>query len=64
MECEFNRLTNYSGHEHLIALMQPKKYSEDASRSIWMSAVLGFEEHGGLSDPGLRDCSYSILFLG
>jgi hypothetical protein len=35
MECEFHRipykksLENYSGHEHLTASMQPKKYSED-----------------------------------
>jgi hypothetical protein len=34
-ECEFNRtpykrrLDNYSGHEHLTASMQPRKYSED-----------------------------------
>jgi hypothetical protein len=35
MECKFNRtpykrtLDNYSGHEHLTASMQPRKYSED-----------------------------------
>jgi hypothetical protein len=35
MECEFNytpykrRLDNYSGHEHLKASMQPRKYLED-----------------------------------
>jgi hypothetical protein len=35
MECEFNltlykrRLENYSGHEHLTASIQPRKYSED-----------------------------------
>jgi hypothetical protein len=35
MECEFNRtpykrrLDNFSGHEHLTASMQPRKYSED-----------------------------------
>jgi hypothetical protein len=35
MECEFShnpykrRLDNYSGHEHLTASMQPRKYSED-----------------------------------
>jgi hypothetical protein len=35
MECEFNRtpykrrLDNYSAHEHLTVLMQPRKYSED-----------------------------------
>jgi hypothetical protein len=35
MECEFNhtaykrRLDNYSGHEHLTASIQPRKYSED-----------------------------------
>jgi hypothetical protein len=26
-------LTNYSGHEHLIASMQPRKYSEDTFRT-------------------------------
>jgi hypothetical protein len=35
IECEFNRtlykrrLDNYSGHEHLTASMQPRKYSKD-----------------------------------
>jgi hypothetical protein len=35
MECEFHctaykrKLENYSGHKHLTASKQPKKYSED-----------------------------------
>jgi hypothetical protein len=38
MECKFNRtpykrkFDNYSGHEDLTVLMQPKKYSEDTFR--------------------------------
>jgi hypothetical protein len=40
MECKFNRtlykrrLDNYSGHEHLIASMQPRKYSEDTFKFL------------------------------
>jgi hypothetical protein len=30
---------------------------DDDSRSTWKPAVLGYEELGGLSDPGQRDCS-------
>jgi hypothetical protein len=37
---------------------------EDAFRSTWTSAVLGYEEIGDLSDPGSRDCAHSVLFLG
>jgi hypothetical protein len=39
MKCEFHRtlykrrLDNYSGHEHLTALMQPSKYSEDTFKT-------------------------------
>jgi hypothetical protein len=39
MKCEFNhtpykrRLENYSGHEHLTALMQARKYSEDTLKT-------------------------------
>jgi hypothetical protein len=68
MECGFNRtpykrrLDNYSGHEHLTALMQrkgtrktPSRWSsgelEDAFRSIRMPAELDYEELRGLSDP-------------
>ena len=44
-----------SGLEHLIASMQPKKYSTPAG--------LDYEELGDLSDPGRRDClqAWNIL---
>jgi hypothetical protein len=29
-----------------------------------MPAVLGYEELGGLSDPGIRDCPHGTLLLG
>jgi hypothetical protein len=37
---------------------------EDAFRSTRMPAILGYEELGGLSDPGTRDCTCSTLLLG
>jgi hypothetical protein len=37
---------------------------EDAFRSIRTLAVLGYEELGGLSDPGTRDCTHGIFLLG
>ena len=69
-----------SGLEHLIASMQPEKYSKDHSKHSRDSkpelripealestrrhlqkystpAGLDYEELGGLSDPGPRDCS-------
>jgi hypothetical protein len=36
---------------------------EDAFRSTWTPAVLGYEELGGLSDPGTRDCPRGTLLL-
>jgi hypothetical protein len=44
--------------------LQDKVYEEleDDFRSAWKAAVLGYEELGGLSDPGLRDCAYSIEY--
>jgi hypothetical protein len=64
MECELNRnpykkrLDNYSGHEHLTASMQPRKYSndtfkmefgklEETFRSTRAPVVLDYEELGG-----------------
>jgi hypothetical protein len=55
--------------------MQLRKYSEDtfktkfgkledAFRSIQTPVVLGYEELGGLSDPGTRDCPCGTLLLG
>jgi hypothetical protein len=37
---------------------------EDAFRSTWTSAVLGYEELGSLLDPGARDCTRGTLLLG
>jgi hypothetical protein len=37
---------------------------EDAFRSTRTPAVLGYEEFGGLSDPGTRDCLRGVLLLG
>jgi hypothetical protein len=62
-----------SGHEHLIALMQPSKYSKKdfktkllkksktASKVLDEPAVLSYEELGGLSDPGPRDWVHSVV---
>jgi hypothetical protein len=53
--------------------MQPSKYSKkdfktelQGSRSLLRKvldkpAVLSYEEFGGLSDPGPRDCVYSVV---
>jgi hypothetical protein len=65
-----------SGHEHLIASMQPRKYSKKnfktelqkkpktTSKVLEEPAVLSFEELGGLSDPGLRDCVHNVVHTG
>jgi hypothetical protein len=57
-----------SGHEHLIASMQPKEYSKKdintelrkksktTSEVLEEPAALSYEELGGLSDPGPRGC--------
>jgi hypothetical protein len=37
---------------------------EDALRSTQMPIVLGYEELGGLSDSGTRDCPCGTLLLG
>jgi hypothetical protein len=62
-----------SGHEHLIASMQPRKYSKKNFRMelqkkpkttlkvLKKPAELSYEELGGLSDPGLRDCVHNIV---
>jgi hypothetical protein len=63
------------GHEHLIALKQLRKYSEDtfkmefgeledAFRSTRKPAVLDYEELGGLLDPGPHDCAHGVYILG
>jgi hypothetical protein len=66
MECDFKiaHHNKNSGHEHLIASMQPDKYSKmdfktnhqkkskTASKVLDKPAVLSYEELGGLSDPG------------
>jgi hypothetical protein len=62
-----------SGHEHLIASMQPSKYSKKdfktelqkkpktTSKVLEKPAVLSYEELGGLSDPGPRDCVHNVV---
>jgi hypothetical protein len=64
---------NNSGHEHLIALMQPSKYSKKnfktelckkpktTSKVLEKHAVLSYEELEGLSDPGPRGCAHNIV---
>jgi hypothetical protein len=37
---------------------------EDAFKSTRTPAVLDYEELGGLSDLGTRDCGRGVLFLG
>jgi hypothetical protein len=65
-----------SGHEHLIALMQPRKYLKKnfktelhkklktTSKVLEEPAVLSYEELGGLSDPRLRDCVHNVVHTG
>jgi hypothetical protein len=76
MEYDFSiahHVRNNSGHEHLIALMQPSKYSKKdfktellkkpktTSKVLDKPAVLSYEELRGLSDPGLRDCVHNVV---
>jgi hypothetical protein len=65
-----------SEHEHLIASMQPRKYSKKnfkmelqkkpktTSEVLEEPVVLSYEELGGLSDPGLRDCVHNVVHTG
>jgi hypothetical protein len=72
----FNRTPyqrNNSGHEHLIASIQPSKYSKKnfktelqeklktASKVLEKLVVLSYEELGGLSDSGLRGCVHNVV---
>jgi hypothetical protein len=62
-----------SGHEHLIASMQPRKYSKKnfktelqekpktAVKVLEKPAILSYEELGGLSDPGLQGCVHNVV---
>jgi hypothetical protein len=62
-----------SGHEHLIASMQPRKYSKknfkmelqekpkNTLKVLEKPTVLSYEELGGLSDPGLRGCVHNVV---
>jgi hypothetical protein len=77
MECDFFNRTPYqrnnSGHEHLIVSMQPSKYSKEnfktelqkrsktTSKVLEKSAILRYEELGGLLDPGPRDCVHNVV---
>jgi hypothetical protein len=38
-----------------------QKKPKTTSKVLEKSAVLGYEELGGLSDPGLRDCVHNIV---
>jgi hypothetical protein len=65
-----------SGHEQLIASMQPRKYSnknfktelqkklKTTSEVLEEPVVLSYEELRGLSDPGLRDCVHNVVHTG
>jgi hypothetical protein len=77
VECNFFNRTPYqeynSRHEHLIASTQPSKYSKKnfttelqkkpktTSKVLDKPAVLSYEELGGLSDPGPRDCVHNVV---
>jgi hypothetical protein len=62
-----------SGHEHLIASMQPRKYSKKnfkmelqkkpktTSKVLEKPAVLSYKELGCLSEPVLRDCVHNVV---
>jgi hypothetical protein len=62
--------------EHLIASMQPRKYSKKnfkmelqkkpktTSEVLEEPVVLSYEELGGLSDPGLWDCVHNVVHTG
>jgi hypothetical protein len=62
-----------SRHEHLIASMQPRKYSKKnfktelqkkpktTSKVLEEPAILSYEELGGLSEPRLRDCVHNVV---
>jgi hypothetical protein len=80
MECDFSIAHHTKevilGHEHLIASMQPRKYSKKnfktelqkkpktTSKVLEEHAGLSYEELGGLSDPGLRDCVHNVVHTG
>jgi hypothetical protein len=73
MECDFyrtpykRRLKNYSGHEHLTASMQPRKYLEDTSKmkfqknSRMTSEVLGNLQYS--ATKSLRACHTEVTGL-
>jgi hypothetical protein len=56
--------------------MQPREYSKKnfkmelqkkpktTSKVLEKPAVLSYEELGGLSDPGLRDCVHNVVQIG
>jgi hypothetical protein len=56
--------------------MQPRKYSKKnfktelqkksktASKVLEKPAVLSYEELGGFSNPGLRDCVHNVVQIG
>jgi hypothetical protein len=60
--------TSQSRHSQGNIWRTPSRWSlgelEDAFRSTRTPAVLGYEELGGLSDSGTRDCPRGTLLLG
>jgi hypothetical protein len=80
MEYDFFNRTTYqrsnSGHEHLIASMQSRKYSKKnfktelqkkpkiTSKVLEKPTVLSYEELGGLSNPELWDCVHNLVHTG
>jgi hypothetical protein len=80
MECDFPshpiQKGRNSGHERLIASMQPRKYSKKnfkmelsekpktTSKVLEEPAVLSYEELRGLSDPGPRGCVHYGVHTG
>jgi hypothetical protein len=51
--------SNYSKKDFFKVKLQKK--SKTTSKVLDKSAVLSYEELGGLSDPGLRDCVHSVV---
>jgi hypothetical protein len=65
MEFDFSSHTIPSGHEHLIASMQPRKYlKKNFKTELHKKLKTTSKVLGGLSDPGLRDCVHNVVHTG
>ena len=53
------RCSRKYSEDHLKHSTEDSKYSKTTSE-VLAPAVLGYEELGGLSDPGPRDCAHRI----